>query len=245
MTPTIRRTFLDTRGYIFVLSSLGLPDPTTDSNGDTIPLLAVIGTQERSTPILKDLTTPAPLRHPIGQEHCIEIEYQGSVWFLPIVEQESSFKDPEVFTVQVRRMPIEVAPLNLDRIVVDQEMEVICLQPPPREIFIEVQTGSGGVPSRRRYAAQKASRKGVYDFLRVGPAKGGKSKKVGEDVGSDSDDSDDLDQARQISDEERQDWSDTISWSGLQGESSFMASIANGYSRLWLTSSLRGCATRV
>lgn len=213
MASSTRQTLIDERGYVFLFPSLGIPDP----KGEWISLRAAIGTQDVATPILENPDTQAPLRFPTGQEHVIDLEQDGVVWQLPCLKPETIYKDPEIFTVRVRRFPLATAPPNPQRLQAPPGKNSICLIPPPKRLNLKVITGPG--PEFDSIFSE-AKKKGKYDFIHSSSAKKKGRKNRRATLDSDTDDTAGEEGSGAEEQEKKiEDWSKKIQWSGREGQS--------------------------
>lgn len=98
MSPS--QTLVDYRGYFFQFPTLGLPN----RSGEFLKPKMVIATKD-----VKDVNglfwkpTDAPLRYAPKDCASVQVEYEGSVWILPLVPPQKSYPETEIFSVQCRR----------------------------------------------------------------------------------------------------------------------------------------------
>lgn len=90
------------QGYIFVLPSLGLPDP----QGDWVTLKVAFGTRERANQLIKDHddSVELPRRYMSDRNSLMNLDYEGAMWILPLVAPQKQASEGEVFSVKARRM---------------------------------------------------------------------------------------------------------------------------------------------
>lgn len=98
--PSKRQSITDSRGYIFQLPSLGLPDP----EGHFVDLRVAIGTRQDATVALQDKNIAAPRRYASSQCTILPVEDEGALYFLPLVLPEHPSPKTEVFTIRVPRL---------------------------------------------------------------------------------------------------------------------------------------------
>lgn len=133
MSPT--QTVLDKRGYCFLFPALGLPDP----EGEWVSLTAAIGSPDKVNPAIQDPNVVAPMRFPTGEEEIAEIEQSGAIWLVPCLKskEEDPLKDPEFFTIRVRRIPAASALPNPKRVQIAGGRRPLFIQPRPTQLYFE------------------------------------------------------------------------------------------------------------
>lgn len=167
--PAAHQAAMDERGYIFVLPSLGLVDPA----GEWVSVKAAITTsaQQRASLALQDPTLNGPSRYHSGEYTIVEAEYEGAVWFLPILQQSeaAAAEDPDVFAVQAQRVPLDAA-LNIDRIKIPNKTQTICLKPPFLDLDRSINP-SAGEPESDAAAGheEESNERNPWDFARSRP----------------------------------------------------------------------------
>lgn len=93
-------------GYTVKFPLLGLPNPSSE----WVPLRMALGSKEACATVLMNPATEAPLRLTKGEYTVFEVEYNDCVWYLPCLDSQTSLQQPEVFTVNVRKVPVNAAP---------------------------------------------------------------------------------------------------------------------------------------
>lgn len=134
MTPN-HQAALTPCGYTIQFPTLGLPD--LDPASPWAPVRFGYGKKSVCQALLLDPTTEAPLRSGDGGDYAIqEIEYEGFVWFLPLLEPlNPDSLEPEIFTVSVRRVPLSDMPSSASsssskRMRIPEPVQLIYLGPP-------------------------------------------------------------------------------------------------------------------
>lgn len=100
-------TFANGNGYLFLLPSLGLPDPA----GEWVTIQAALTTNHLyaldALDKAKAMSSPRRMRSPSGETVTVDVEHEGALWLLPILEAREGEGDPQVFTMRVRRVRIQ------------------------------------------------------------------------------------------------------------------------------------------
>lgn len=160
---------MNERGYIFVLPSLGLVDPA----GEWVSVKAAITTSARQSAsvALQNPSLNGPPCYPSGEYTIVEAEYEGAVWFLPIVQHSEAAEagEPDFFTVQAQRVPFNAA-IKIDRIKIPNKAQTICLKPPFLGIDSSIDPSGDEVESDAAAEREEESKqRSAWDFARSRP----------------------------------------------------------------------------